>query len=461
MIDNDLFYSSKLIIKIINKASFSEADISTDSRTIAAQDIFIPLVGESFDGHQFIKGTIKNGVKVIVCHEAFYCQNQSDLGKDVTFVLVENTMSFYQDLARLKIKKLKEAGLKVIGITGSNGKTTTKELLFQLLSSLKVGRVYTNAGNFNNQIGLPKTILDMPNDTQYLISEMGTNYFGEIEILASIAQPDYGIITSIGEAHLENFKDKEGVLKEKSCLLDWIKKESASGFLITDFDCPPLDQYLNDPQVFGISEVFQGEQVYSFEKEFKSLSFNKKNWNIDIAHIFGVHNKKDCLMALTLVIKLLPELSEQACANLAQIKLLENNRSTWLERNGKLVFLDAYNANPSSMRAAIDSMFDYIAAKNIAIEQFLFILGDMNELGESSSQLHRDIGHYLLTRGAGEVIFVGRYAKDYAKGFGPALKILSSTDELKKEWDGIQEKFDYFFLKASRSLHLESILDIK
>ena len=364
--------------------------ICTDSRTVEPGAIFFSLRGENFDGTRFIEVALEKGSSLAITDSV-------ELMDQPNTVFVPNSLTFLQDLARYHRTKL---NIPIIGLTGSNGKTTTKELINQVLSSKF--RTVATRGNLNNHIGVPLTVLSILPDTEIAIVEMGANHIGEIALLCSIAQPTHGLITNIGKAHLEGFGSFEGVKKGKSELYEFLVRSSGTGFINSE------NQILNELAAahgltnlvnYGISQfnllqVNSGSSFLSFNLSFKGIEYGIStklvgSYNIEnilaaimIGHVFGVE-VSDCISAIEGYVP-------------------TNNRSQIFKSLNNTIILDAYNANPSSMELALRNFIDM----GTDLPKFV-ILGEMLELGQFSDSEHERIARLAVDKFE-NVILVGK-----------------------------------------------------
>lgn len=414
----------------------TEFQVSTDTRTIKPGDLYIALKGDNFDGANFCDQAIDAGASLTISSNPSSKNNIS----------VPDSLLFFQDFARERIKEWKklDGNNVVIGITGSNGKTTTKEMLYHLLAYVYGEKVHCTQGNFNNHIGVPLTINRLENSHTISIIEMGTNHKGEIKTLADIGLPDAGIITQIGDSHLEFLIDRAGVFEEKSALFHSVKKNKKKGVFVIDGEDPYLQKLkLDQEDVSVLVKNFQGDSIQTSE-------------TLENSNILGRHNFKNLSMAFELAVALFPK-HKPDFINAAKTFRPKFNRSSWTEYDGARVFLDAYNANPSSMRASVESFVEFINLKGVPLKDVCFILGDMNELGENAHSFHKEIGELLKSLKVENAIFVGQYSDSYNSGFSKVTKQFNSAEELKNSFEN---SFPYLFVKGSRSLQLESIFAI-
>lgn len=416
--------------------------IATDTRKLENGAIFFALKGDNFDANTFAKNAIEQGC-------AYAIVDDERVANYSTVFLVKNVLETLQQLAKYHRTQL---SIPFIGITGSNGKTTNKELIHAVLS--KKYNTYATKGNLNNHIGVPLTLLSVTPKHEMAIIEMGANHQGEIEFLADIANPDYGIITNIGRAHLEGFGGIEGVKKGKSELYKHIAKHN--GKLFVNGDDEVLMELSND-----IDKIIYGEQtnydVYGrkFENsEFVEFAWNTKGMAIDSQSViktqmFGHYNYINLLCAAcvgnyfkvptndinTALAEYVPEM------NRSQVKKTENNT----------LILDAYNANPSSMSIAIDNF-----SKQNFTSKFL-ILGDMLELGEFAEQEHEKILKQIEEDKL-SAVFVGSLfykLKEKYKNYS----FFISIDDLIKNYENDKPKQNIILIKGSRGVKLEKVVE--
>ena len=433
--------------------------ISTDTRSLLEGDIFLALSGESFDGNKYIEAAIEKGAKGIV----YRTDNNLNIEElftsfpEVFFIGVNNTEKYFQSLAKDHHTRWREGRRTVtIGITGSNGKTTTKELLSGLLEFLFPQKILFTKGNLNNHLGVPMTLLRLTPEEDVCILEMGTNHPGEIGFLCDLGDPDAGIITNIGQSHLEFFETEENVFKEKRTLFDYVTKRD--GYFSVDGDNAFLKTLpANEKTVLS---GFKTGNVKLKNNSTKLLISGDLELEVDCPLIFGIHNFKNLALSLSLILKLYPEKKEELKSACLKLELPKNNRSELIFRDDKIIYLDAYNANPSSMIASLETFKSYLNDKKLDLTQSCFVLGDMNELGEKSPEYHEEIGKLLNIMKIPNVLFVGRFCEFYKKGFGPSALSFESTKELQESWPSLFKKYSYFFLKGSRTLQLESLMTL-
>ena len=401
--------------------------VSTDSRNIDKNCIFFSLSGHNFDGNKFAKQALDKGaLYAIVSNEKYALNNK--------YIVVENTLTTLQDLAKFHRKKLK---IPFIAITGTNGKTTSKELIYNCLQkSLSTG--YTK-GNLNNHIGVPLTILTITKEHQIAIIEMGANHIGEIKLLCEITQPNYGVITNIGLAHLEGFKSLEGIQRAKKELYDYIKLSNGSIFINNE------DKFLNtiSTDIKRISYGKSGDVAGNIASSIPFININYKGTIIN-SNLSGNYQFDNIMLSICI-------------AEYFQIKYVDivkaiseytpsNNRSQIIKTSNNKILLDAYNANPSSMKASIDS---FASDKN---SNKILILGDMFELGDYSSEEHKKIVE-LAKRTKIKSFFIGKNFKYH--------NTENSYDTIENFIKNLEENpiLDCFiFIKGSRGIALEKLV---
>jgi len=417
------------------------SSISTDSRNISKDVLYISLKGENFNGNLFANDAISKGAKYAIVDEEEYADNEK-------IFYVENSLKFLQKLANYHREKF---NIPVIGITGSNGKTTTKELIANVLSQ-KFNVLFT-IGNLNNHIGVPLTLLQLSNAHDIAIIEMGASKLKDIKELTDIANPTHGIITNIGAAHIEGFGSYEGVLKTKKELYDAI--ESVGGTLFYNQDDEVLVSNLpKDIEAisYGTSKesTIHG-QLLEFipEVEFKWSSEDYHSEPIK-TKIIGKYNFYNMLAAICIgnYFEIDPDLINKGISEYES----RNNRSQVLKTKNNTLILDAYNANPTSVKSALES-FSLMRS-----DEKFFVLGDMLELGKESAQFHVEI--IELTKSLNlQGIFVGSIYSEIGKN-DDEIMVFQSTADAKEFLETASPKNNLILLKGSRSIKLEVLKDI-
>lgn len=466
ILDTNVVYKMPSFLKVMGPDFKGDINYETDSRIDLSNKAFVALKGEKFDGFDFIEAALMNNARLVVCS----CEEGHPTRRDeilklstkynkATFIVVSETTLFLQEMARNKISEWRTATKenRVIGIAGSNGKTTTKEMIAFLLSARYPGVVYATPGNLNNHLGVPHTILGMHKNTRFLVLEMGSNHPGELNFLCDICTPDCGTITNIGLEHMEFFPTEEDVFNEESTIFHRCMSLTGNEGL---FVLNGQDQYLSRlPRCANTH--FLGRDIYlQTTVNSAEIKVNDRKYFIQNKNLIGAHNFYNLAAAFFLCQSISPNSAEEmfkACESF----MPKTNRSSWFIRDNKSYYLDAYNANPSSMKAALTGFIDYLGNQKIELSMATFIIGDMNELGENAKKYHQEIGEFLNQHNVISPIFIGRFAEEYRAGFKKRAFCFKSIAEFReKMWANVSKSTDYFFLKASRSLQLESLLDI-
>ena len=416
--------------------------VTTDSRKCGPGLMFFALKGERFDGNEFVRGALEQGCPYAV-------MDNKDLydAADGRMILVDNVLATMQQVAAFHRRQL---GTPVIGITGTNGKTTTKELTNAVMSTTY--NILCTQGNLNNSIGVPLTVLGLKPEHEYAIVEMGASHPGDIKELVEISQPDYGLITNVGKAHLLGFGSFEGVMRTKGELYDWLREHNGTAFVNRDNGhlqqmCAglPLIEY-GKPGQEGLlveGEVLECNPFVKFRWRSR-----KGEWHIVQTNLIGAYNVDNALAAITIGLKF--GVKEQDASDAVAGYKPQNNRSQLTETGRNHLVVDAYNANPTSMTAAIEN-FSMMKA-----DDKMLILGDMRELGEVSQAEHRNIVDLLKEKGFTKVWLVGCEFKKVAQGSGFRLfEDVESVNQALK----IESLSGYSILiKGSNSIGLTKII---
>ncbi len=454
--------NGKLVKGNIN---FIVNSISLDTRTMKKADFFIPLEGERFDGHMFIPDAYKKGAIGVLCEidkltkvkSAFKSKGFNDIPDDLPLIRVEDTLRSLGYIAGFYRRRFK---IRAIAITGSNGKTTTKELIYSLLLTKynKKEILYTEK-NFNNEIGVPQTIFKLTPQIKIFVAELGINHIGEMQRLAAMVSPHIGVITNIGDTHLEFLKNNKIVAKAKAELIPYIKE-----LLIINFDDTYYNYFLNlartPVKAFSLNTNINLENVNHFD-EYKDLGLN----GFDIIykgerfkyHLVGEHNLYNLLAALTVV-------NEFDIPIKKAKKVIENfkpvvNRGNIIRRKNYIIYFDAYNANPSSTKAMLYFIHNLDIPKKIAI------LGDMMELGKKAMKYHTEVLQYAENLNINRILTFGdiykavyrerNVDKDKIEAFTDLNKIAERAKELIKEYGPEL----IILIKGSRKMEMERFLN--
>jgi len=413
--------------------------VSTDSRKIEKKSIFFALKGENFNGNKFAKEALEKGAEYAVIDEIEYASSPKIL-------LVNNVLRTLTELANLHRKKL---GIPILAITGTNGKTTTKELVSAVLAQ-KFNVSFTG-GNLNNHIGVPLTLLKMNIKTEFGVVEMGANHPGEIEQLCKIAEPDFGLITNIGKAHLEGFGSFEGVIKTKSELFNYIK--TTGGKFFYNQDNPILENIagkFKNRITFGTKKGnLKGELLHSPPFVNIKVSFKKGVLYLN-TKLIGEYNFENVLAAACIgnYFNVDPLKIQKALKDYQP----QNNRSQLIKKGSLNIIMDSYNANPTSMQASIKSFL----ADNKKEISYL-ILGDMLELGTYSNQEHKAILELVDSLNPTDVYLVGSIFSEIPGEFN--FKTFKNVAELNSYLEKNPIKNGNILIKGSRGVQLEKSLD--
>lgn len=447
-------------------------DISIDSRSVGPGDGFFAISGERFDGHNYLRQAIEQGASMLIVE-----RREPAMALDeplVPVLLVDNTIRALQDLARAWRAILREKGIKVIAVTGSNGKTTTRRLIHQALSAQARG--YQSPKSFNNHLGVPLTLLNTSLTDRFVVAEVGTNHPGEIAQLADLLRPDAAVITNIGTAHIGHFGSREAIAKEKSSLLSYITRD---GLAVIPGDEPLLEHITvpDECQIVRVGRSAQCDYVLAesqtsengvqFDVQYSLEQDVFGNWQVQHLSLsipmLGEHNALNAMMALPI--------ANWECIDIADPKFAENiarvtgaDMRLEIQQLGLITLInDAYNANPDSMKAALNTLAHFGDASRRRIA----ILGDMLELAELGESLHEDLGAWLAQMHGSRidhVILIGKLAAHIAQGIGHVKPQMQYTAY--PHWDeSVNQKVaqhiapgDIILIKGSRGSALERVI---
>lgn len=423
-----------MTIEELHKVFLNFPDVCIDTRKINDNCLFFALKGPSFNGNTFAKEALANGAAFAIIDEAQYKISDQ-------YILVENVLQILQQLATFHRLNSKA---RIIALTGSNGKTTTKELISEVLSQ-KYKTIATK-GNLNNHIGVPLTLLTIKEDTEIAIVEMGANHKEEISFLCRLAQPDFGYITNFGKAHLEGFGGIEGVIKGKSELYDYLVANSKYVFMNADdpIQSEKLQYYINK---IGFSE----DQTAYFQIKFQGASpfvhIAVEEVRIK-TQLLGTYNFPNCAVAILMGHYFNVDLSDIKKA--LEDFVPQNNRSQILKKNDYTIVLDAYNANPTSMRAALE------AFKDMPGQHKTVLLADMFELGDSARTEHQNLAELVEKMGFDTCFLVGEhFYKTHTK-----CATFKSFDTLATQIQNTPLEKGTLLIKGSRGMAMERVLDL-
>lgn len=410
--------------------------VCTDTRKIKKNDFFFALKGENFNGNAYAGQALENGAKYAVIDEALFNTSSKT-------ILVKNVLETLQKLASYHRTYL---NIPIIALTGSNGKTTTKELINATLSQKY--KTTATVGNLNNHIGVPLTLLSMTNNTQIGIVEMGANHQKEIEFLCNIAKPDYGYITNFGKAHLEGFGSIEGVIKGKSEMYDFLSNNNKTIF-VNGNDVIQIEKTKNANRfVFG-----KNNPDFDINIDFiDALPFVKSEYNkLEIeSQLIGDYNFNN--IAAAIAIGTYFKVEDSAIKAAIENYTPTNNRSQIIQKDTNKIILDAYNANPTSMRAALLSFEKQPSTKKMAL------IGDMFELGKDAKKEHQNIADLVTSLNIDQVVLIGEnFFKTQTKS--NLSKQFKCFDDFKDWFNNSKIENTYILIKGSRGMALERILE--
>ncbi len=433
------FYAHKM--DQIYSLFLQSSGVQTDTRTIAKDCLFFCLKGDNFDGNKFAEEAIAKGALCAVIDNA-------DFTIEGKTLLVENSLLALQQLA---LHHRRQFSIPIIGITGSNGKTTSKELIAAVLQTQY--KVLYTKGNLNNHIGVPLTLLQLNSEHEIAVIEMGANKPGDIRELAEIAEPTHGIITNVGRAHLEGFKSLEGVIQTKSELYRYIHHGHEDGVLFLNSTDETLAKVIPE----GIKLATYGDSGEVSGKLVRLSPFVEMTWSFGDftspelkTHLVGQYNFINFLAAIRIGVFF--GITPENCSKAIETYVPSNNRSQVTETAKNTLIVDCYNANPTSMRSAIDS---FALIDNHAK---IFILGDMREMGDDAEMVHEEIVHLTIEHRLSG-FFVGEEFLKW-KHLHPNAIFLKSTEPLSEHFTNNPPEGLLILLKGSRGIQLEKLLPL-
>ena len=432
--------------------------ITIDSRKVAEGGLFIAIKGERSDGHDFIGQCFEKGAACVISEKELPDEERS-------YIQVESSLQALKDLALLYRNNL---DVKVVGITGSVGKTSTKETISSVLSEKY--RVLKTLGNFNNEIGLPLTVFRLTEDDEVAVLEMGISDFGEMTRLARVAKPDYCVITNIGQCHLENLGSRDGILKAKTEIFDYLKPDGTAVLNWNDDKLSTLDKdpRITEPVFYGISGDESASKAPSVQaKDCESLGLAGSRFTLHTPEgeisvtvpAPGKHMISNALAAASvgLLLGLSLEQIRQGIESYEPV----GGHGHIIQTDGMTIMDDCYNANPVSMKAGIDVLHEVEEARTVAV------IGDMFELGTDETKLHYEVGQYAAQKGISVIISIGSLAKNYEEGicdvssrggYNGTHLYYPDLDEFLEKGIGEIRKGDAVLVKASHAMHFEKIV---
>jgi UDP-N-acetylmuramoyl-tripeptide--D-alanyl-D-alanine ligase len=441
--------NGKLFCDNINNEEFRTAQgVVIDSRLVDKDYIFIATKGERVDGHSFIDSVFEKGALGVICEKA----PENPKG---AYILVDDSFQALKDVAEFYRKQL---DIKVVGITGSVGKTSTKEFVASVLEQKY--NVLKTAGNFNNEVGLPLTVLGIRDEHEVAVLEMGISNFGEMHRLSKIARPDICLITNIGQCHLENLGTRDGILKAKSEIFDYISKD---GTICLNGDDDKLSTVT---EIKGIKPIFFGRggdnPIYATDFENLGLEGSSavihikgESFSVNIP-LPGEHMLYNALAATAVgaALGLTSELIKRGIENVEPV----GGRSHVIKTDKFTLIDDCYNANPVSVKSALDLLASTKGNRLVAV------LGDMFELGENERQLHFEVGEYAASKDIDELICIGDLCRSMYEGAACAgnekMKVyhFGTKEEFYNEIVNVLSEGDIVLVKASHGMHFEEII---
>lgn len=418
--------------------------ISTDTRKIQVNQLFFALKGDNFNGNKFAENALESGASFAVIDEPEFAVSEK-------YILVENVLETLQKLANFHLHSLKK---EVFAITGSNGKTSTKNLIHSIFSQSH--KIFSTPGNFNNHIGLPLSVLQIK-DEEFIFLEMGDNASGEIDFLCKIAEPKYALVTNIGKDHLEGFGDLEGVKATKKELYDFIEKNSGVAFVNeNDSNVVEISKKCFKKVTYGLQNSDFSAKILNSDfglLEVEILDNQNEHKFIVQSSLTGEHNVENILAASAVALNFGISVDDIQ-AGIESYKP-QNNRSQIIEKSGKIIYLDAYNANPSSVIPALKTLQKLQKDREICI-----ILGEMLELGKFSENEHRNLAKYVNQFPNLNFVAVGQEMRVCFNEISTKSKIfVEKVDELAHKIANLCTSSEIIFIKGSRANRLEKVID--
>ena len=428
--------------KLFGDETVEVTSIVTDSRQVENGSLFAAIKGERVDGHKFIKQCINSGAVCVLCEE------KPEI--ECNYILVESTLVALKFIAKYYRSLFT---IPFIGITGSVGKTSTKEMIFAVLS--QKFNVHKTQGNFNNELGVPLTIFKLEEEHEIAVIEMGISDFSEMTRLSQIVCPDISVITNIGCCHLENLIDRDGVLKAKTEMLQFLAKDGKMFF------CGDDDKLFTVKEHNGIKTIFYGfDEHNDYKAEIIKTDLLKGGIDCKLYLKSGVvkatvpsvesHMVANALCAAAIG-ESLGMTKEQIKQGVEAYKTV-GSRSNVIRKNTVTIIDDCYNANPTSVKASVDTLGKFDGRR-------VAVIGDMKELGENETELHYETGKFIADKGIDVIVAIGELAKHLYEGAGNNGYYFETVEEYIENCNDIIEKNDTILVKASHSMNFEKIVD--
>jgi UDP-N-acetylmuramoyl-tripeptide--D-alanyl-D-alanine ligase len=438
----------------------------TDSRKYNHPAAFVAIPGAKVNPLNLITPILDQGCPLVIYQKNLendeLIQKLSLRFPTSKFLPVSDSVTFLQQLTNSHIQEWKTADPHhtVFAISGSNGKTTHKEMLSHILKTIRPNKIVATEKNNNNHLGVPLTLLNVHEQTEMVVLELGSNHPGEIKVLCDIAVPNAGLTTNIGATHLEFFGTEEKVFTEEGYLYYAVKNQlKDKGFYLINLDDPFLSTLPLFPGAITYGENPKAMARVTFLENGAEINYKGESLRVINDSITGRHNKLNLVTCAFIAHQFYP--SEKDSIIQAALKFRPTkNRSEWIEFEKTPVYLDAYNANPSSMKAALEGFKNAVLEKNMSLDEACVVLGDMNELGESTQRYHQEIGQFVQALGFKNAFFIGRFSSFYLQGHSEGQGRASAALFKQEYRTEMLKKFRIHFIKGSRSLQLESLFDI-
>ncbi|MBQ0097837.1 MAG: UDP-N-acetylmuramoyl-tripeptide--D-alanyl-D-alanine ligase [Oscillospiraceae bacterium] len=426
--------------KLVGDENTVITSVETDSRKVVSGTLFAAIPGNRVDGHDFIESSIEKGMACALCEREPNC--------NTPYILVPSTLQALKDIAAYYRSLFT---IPIIGITGSVGKTSTKEMIASVLS-VKY-KIHKTEKNFNSQIGVPLTVFGIEEDTEISIIEMGISDFGEMSNLAKIVKPDICVFTNIGDCHLEALKDRDGVFRAKTEMLDFVKPQTKVFYNANDKQLWKIKDFANITPVpfgFDISDKYYATNVQTVQGKgvLATLVLDNEKVDVTIPAIgeFMVLNAL-CAAGIGKQFNMTNEEIKKGIESFENV----GSRSRVIDTGFIMLIDDCYNANPTSVKASINSLSKFMSRK-------VAVIGDMKELGENENDLHKQVAEYILSKGIDLLICAGKLCENMAKVSNTVVHF-DTTEDCAENISKYIEKGDTVLVKASHSMHFEKIVE--